>query len=54
MTVWSSMVAKFHDHFTRSGRRASEPERQARKAKAMERRQRRKQQEGHDFTYPTE
>ena len=32
MNAWSSMVAKFHDHFTPAGRRASKPERAARKA----------------------
>ena len=31
MNVWSSMVAKFHDHFTPSGRRESKPERAERK-----------------------
>jgi hypothetical protein len=51
MNAWSSIAAKFHDHLTLSGRRASKPERQARKAKA---RQRRKQQSSPEFTYPTE
>jgi hypothetical protein len=51
MSAWSSMVAKFHDHFTPNGRRAGKPERQARKAKA---RQRRKQKTSPEFTYPTE
>ena len=31
MNAWSSMVAKFHDHFTPSGRRDSKPERLERK-----------------------
>ena len=31
MNAWSSMVAKFHDHFTPAGRRASGPERMTRK-----------------------
>jgi hypothetical protein len=31
MKAWSSIVAKFHDHFTPSGRRASQPERAERK-----------------------
>jgi hypothetical protein len=51
MNAWSSMVAKFHDHFTPSGRRASKPERQTRKAKA---RQRRKQLSRPEHIYPTE
>ena len=51
MNMWSSMASKFHDHFTPSGRRATKPERQARKAKAREKK---KQQVGHEFTYPTE
>ena len=32
MNAWSSMVNKFHDHFTPSGRRERQPERAARKA----------------------
>lgn len=32
MNAWSSIIAKFHDHFTPSGRRESKPRRDARKA----------------------
>jgi hypothetical protein len=52
MNAWSSMMAKLHDHLTPSGRRASKPERQARKARA---RQMRKQAAtGPEHTYPVE
>lgn len=49
MSAWSSIVAKLHDHLTPSGRRASKPERQARKAKARQRRK-----AGYEHTYPVE
>jgi len=32
MNAWSSLVTKLHDHLTPTGRRASKPERAARKA----------------------
>ena len=52
MNALSFMATTFRDHFTPSGRRASKPERQARKAKA---RQRRKQaNKGPEHTYPVE
>ena len=50
MNVWSSIVTKFHDHLTPSGRRTGKPERQARKAKARQRRK----QHSPEFTYPIE
>lgn len=36
MNAWSSMVARFRDHVTPSGRRSSKPERQARKRHAQQ------------------
>lgn len=44
MNALSSMVTKFHDHFTPTGRRASQPERQARKRHAKARARRREEQ----------
>ena len=44
MNALSSMATTFRDHFTPSGRRASKPERQARKRHAKARVRRREEQ----------
>ena len=48
MNALSSMAATFRDHLTPSGRRASKPERQARKTRALQRRMQAKELVPHE------
>ena len=48
MNALSSMTTTFRNHLTRSGRRASKRERQARKARALQRRMQAKELVPHE------